>query len=139
MNNPILENYNNTGFEHGLGVIINKNPEHLDLAEGVALNGLIDTIHKVTIEKSVMFGHDTMILTGSHDYNELGEDRKKLGGGGPVTIREGAWIASRAIIIGPCEIGAHAVIGAGAVVSKDIPAYQVWAGNPVKFIKEIPH
>ena len=110
-----------------------------DIAEGVTIAGLIDCIHKVTIEKDVFTGHDVFLLTGGHDYTKFGEERKKRGRGGPITIREGVWIASRAIIIGPCEIGKHSVIGAGSVVSKDIPAYQIWAGNPVQFIKEIPH
>lgn len=136
--NPILENYK-TDFEHGLGIIINKNPMHLELADGVALNGLVDCIHKVTIEKDAFFGHDTMLLTGGHDYTKFGTDRKYAGAGGPITIREGAWVCTRAILVGPCEIGQHSVIGAGSVVSKDIPAYEVWAGNPAQFIKEIPH
>lgn len=110
-----------------------------EIAEGVYVNGLVDCIHKVTIERNVFFGHDVMLLTGSHDYTVFGEERKKRGGGGPITIREGAWIATRAIILGPCEIGKHAVVGAGSVVTKDIEEYTVVAGNPAKIIKIIPH
>lgn len=110
-----------------------------DIAEGVYVNGLVDCIHKVTIEKDAFFGHDVMLLTGGHDYTKFGEERRRVGSGGPIYIEEGAWIASRATIIGPARIGKHAVVGAGSVVSKDIPAYQVWAGNPVRFIKDIPH
>lgn len=110
-----------------------------DIAEGVTIAGVIDCIHKVTIEKDVFTGHDVMLLTGGHDYTLFGEDRKRVGAGGPITVREGVWIASRATIIGPCEIGKHSVIGAGAVVSKDIPEYQVWGGNPARFIKDIEH
>lgn len=133
---PILENYK-TEFQHGLGIIINKNPDHLDLAEGVILNGLVDTIHKVTIEKDAFFGHDTMLLTGGHDYTKFGEERKLSTAGGAITIKEGAWICARAILVGPCTIGKHSVVGAGSVVSKDIPDYEVWAGSPARFIKKI--
>lgn len=110
------------------------------IADNVHVNGIVDCIHKITIEKDVFFGHDVMLITGSHDYNKFGEDRKKQGGGGPITIREGAWIATRALICGPCEIGKHAVVGAGSVlIGKNVPEYQLWGGNPCRFIKIIPH
>lgn len=126
-------------YKYGLGIIFNENPDNLDVAEGVALDGIVDCIHKVTIEKDVFFGHETKIFTGSHDYTKFGEERKGSSAGGPVIIKEGAWIASCAILIGPCTIGEHSVIGAGSVVAKDIPPYQLWVGNPARFIKEIPH
>lgn len=109
------------------------------IAEGVYVNGLVDCIHKITIEKDVFFGHDVMLLTGSHDYHSFGQERKERGGGGAITIHEGVWVATRAIIIGPCEIGKHSVIGAGAVVTGDIPEYELWIGNPARKIKIIPH
>ncbi len=110
-----------------------------EIADGVYVNGIVDCIHKITIEKDVFFGHDVMLLTGGHDYTKFGEERKKIGAGGPITIHEGAWIASRAIVLGPCEIGKHAVIGAGSVVTHNIPDYEVWAGNPIRFIKYLKH
>lgn len=128
-----------TEFQYGLGIIINDNPDHLDIAEGVSLDGLVDLIHPIKIEKDAFFGHDITLLTGSHDPNKFGQERKGSNGGGPIIIEEGAWICSKAIIIGPCIIGKHAVVGAGAVVSKDVPPYQLWVGNPAKFVKEYEH
>jgi acetyltransferase-like isoleucine patch superfamily enzyme len=111
------------------------------IAEGVYLNGFIDCIWQVTIEKDVFSGHDITILTGSHDYTKFGKERINSGaeGGGAVYIEEGVWLCSKCIIIGPCRIGKHSVIGAGSVVTKNVPAYQVWAGAPARFIKGIPH
>lgn len=106
-----------------------------EIAEGVTINGMIDCIYKVTIEKDVFSGHDIMILTGGHDGNRFNEERKLMTVGGPVTIREGVWIGTRAIIVGPCEIGKHAVIGAGAVVVNDIPPYALAVGVPAKVVK----
>ena len=106
-----------------------------DIAPGVIVNGLIDCIHKITLRKDVFFGHDTMLLTGAHDPEKFGEERKRSNGGGPITIEEGAWIASRAIVLGPCTIGQHAVVAAGAVVTRDVEAYTMVAGNPAKVIK----
>lgn len=110
-----------------------------EIAPNVYVNGIVDCIHKIKIERDVFFGHDVKLLTGSHDYTKFGEERKKAGGGGPITIHEGAWIATGAIVIGPCEIGKHAVIGAGSVVTHDIPEYAVAVGVPAKVIKHIPH
>ncbi|MDD2305486.1 MAG: DapH/DapD/GlmU-related protein [Prolixibacteraceae bacterium] len=50
-------------------------------------------------------------------------------------INEGAWIGSKAIILPGVEIGAYAVVGAGAVVTKNVEPYTLVGGNPAKFIK----
>lgn len=107
--------------------------------ESVAINGTLDCIGQIIIEKDVFSGHDIMILTGGHDYETFGEERKRRGRPGDIHIKEGAWLASRCIILGGVTIGKHAVIGAGSVVTRDVPDYQLWAGNPAHFIKEIPH
>mgnify|MGYP001615035288 CR=1 FL=1 len=110
-----------------------------DIAEGVSINGLIDCKNKVTIEKDVFAGHDIMILTGTHDYRVFGEARRLSTITKPVHIKEGAWLGTRCIILPGVTIGEHAVIGAGAIVTKDILAYEVWAGSPARKIKDIPH
>lgn len=110
-----------------------------DIAEGVHFSGIIDCIDKVTIEKDAFSGHNVMILTGGHDYNLFGEDRKRSVTRAPIHIKEGAWIGSRAIVLAGVTVGKHAVVGAGSVVTKDIPDYQVWAGVPAKFMREIEH
>jgi acetyltransferase-like isoleucine patch superfamily enzyme len=110
-----------------------------DIAKGVGISGLIDCIDKVTIEKHAFSGHDVMILTGAHDYTKFGEERKTRGGGGPVHIKEGAWLASRCIILGGVTVGKHAVVCAGAVVTKDVPDYAMVGGVPAQVIKYIKH
>lgn len=53
------------------------------------------------------------------------------------TIGTGVWIGLRAVILPQCRrIGDHAVIGAGAVVTRDVPAGAVVAGNPARIIGE---
>lgn len=53
----------------------------------------------------------------------------------PITIEDDVWIGRRAIILPGVTIGEGAVIGAGAVVAKDIPPYSIAVGNPVRVIK----
>lgn len=104
-----------------------------------SLDAMIDCIHKVTIEADVFSGHDVMILTGSHDPTAFGPARKVTAGGGPVHIKEGAWLCTRSIIVGPVTIGAHAVVAAGAVVVDDVPDYALVAGVPARVVKVYPH
>ncbi len=94
---------------------------------------------KVYVGEYAFIAHRVMILTGTHDYNEFDEKRQQFSPleGRDVYIGRGAWIASGAIIVGPCHIGDHSVVAAGAVVTKDVPPYSVVAGNPAKVIKMI--
>lgn len=54
---------------------------------------------------------------------------------GGVRICRNAFIGSHSIICNSVTIGEGAVVGAGSVVTKDIPSYEIWGGNPAKFIK----
>jgi acetyltransferase-like isoleucine patch superfamily enzyme len=53
----------------------------------------------------------------------------------PIIIKKGSWIGAKAIILKGVTIGEGAVVGAGSVVTKDVPDYAVVAGNPAKVIK----
>lgn len=55
----------------------------------------------------------------------------------PVTIKDGAFIGAHCIILKGITIGRNSVIGAGSVVTKNVPDNQIWAGNPAKFIRNI--
>jgi acetyltransferase-like isoleucine patch superfamily enzyme len=91
----------------------------------------------VTIEDDVFFGHNCMVLTGTHDYREEGVARQTAvpQSGRDVVVGAGAWIGSGAIILGPCRIGAHAVVAAGSVVTDDIPARSIAAGAPARVVR----
>jgi acetyltransferase-like isoleucine patch superfamily enzyme len=88
-------------------------------------NVLINTIGGcVEIGDYVFFGHDVMLLTGTHDFTVTGRQRQppRQTLDRSIVIEEGVWIASRSVIIGPCRIGANAVIGCGCVIDFDVPA-----------------
>lgn len=55
----------------------------------------------------------------------------------PIIIEEGAFVGAGAFILKGVRIGKHSIIGAGSVVTKDVPDFEVWGGNPAKFIKKI--
>lgn len=106
------------------------------IADGVSFSGLIDCIDFVEIDKDVFTGHNVKLLTGGHDYTKYGEERKASTKKGAIHIKEGVWIGSFAIILGGVTIGKHSVVGAGSVVTKDVPEYTLVAGNPARIIKQ---
>jgi maltose O-acetyltransferase len=53
----------------------------------------------------------------------------------PVVIGDDVWIGGQVIILPGVKVGSHSIIGAGSVVTKDVPQYAVVGGNPAKVIK----
>ena len=70
--------------------------------------------------------------------NWMGRTDARLGNVKGPTIRRGARIGGGAIICPQVEIGEDAFVGAGAVVTKDVPARTVVVGNPARFLREVP-
>jgi len=93
----------------------------------------------ITVEAGAFFGHGVSLLTGTHDIDRLGADRRDAipREGRDIVVAERAWIASNATIIGPCRIGRHAVVAAGAVVTGDVDDYAVVAGVPARPVRVI--
>lgn len=93
----------------------------------------------IHIRRDAFFGHDVMVLTGRHDVTKFGRERQLAvpREGFDVVVEEGAWVASRAILIGPCTIGEHAVVAAGSVVTSSVPAYSIAAGSPARVIGDV--
>lgn len=88
----------------------------------------------IHVGDNVSIGPEATILTLGHDpRSPLFEDK-----GGPVTIGDRAWIGYRAVILPGVEIGEGAVVGAGAVVTRNVPPYTIVAGNPAVKIGDRP-
>jgi maltose O-acetyltransferase len=103
----------------------------------IGWGSIIDCAAQVTIGDNTFFGHRVMILTGTHDYMKFGEERRDTIGARPVTIGNGVWIASGAIICPGVTIGDNAVVGAGSVVMKNVLPYTMVAGNPAIKIRKL--
>jgi acetyltransferase-like isoleucine patch superfamily enzyme len=58
--------------------------------------------------------------------------------GEPVIISDHVWIGANSVILKGVTIGEGAIVGAGSVVTKDVPPYTIVAGNPARIIREIP-
>lgn len=99
------------------------------------MNALLDCLGPIVIEDDVFFGHDVMLLTSGHNTRVTGIARQCQSTAGPITIRTGAWLASRVTVLPGVTIGAHAVVGAGSVVTRDVPPREFWAGVPAQFVE----
>ncbi|MBB5183109.1 acyltransferase [Catenisphaera adipataccumulans] len=95
-------------------------------------NALFMARGTITIEDDVQIAANVSILSNNHDFY----DRQILLCK-PVIIRKGAWIGANAVILPGVEIGRHAIVGAGSVVTKDVPDGAVVAGNPAHVIKQL--
>jgi acetyltransferase-like isoleucine patch superfamily enzyme len=94
----------------------------------------------ITVGDYAFFGHNVSVLTGTHDWTRFGAERQSAvpDSGRDVVIEEGVWVSSNAVIVAPCRIGAHAVVGVGALVLGDVDPYTIVAGNPARVLRTIP-
>ena len=90
----------------------------------------------LTIGDNVMMGPEVTILTSNHKFDRLDIPMRHQGMSiEPVTIGNDVWIGMRSIILPGVNIGDKVIIGAGAVVTKDIPNNAIVGGVPAKIIK----
>lgn len=91
----------------------------------------------ITIDNDAHIASGVRILT--HRLDTTNPDREDIHFiEGHIEIGEHAFIGSGTIITGDVKIGKGAIIGAGSVVTKSVGEYEIWAGNPAKFIKSRP-
>lgn len=87
---------------------------------------------RIQIGDFVCINDGSKLLSATHDLQDpLWQHIKK-----PIIIEDYAWIATNSLILPGVHIGKGAVVGAGAVVSKDVPAYGIVAGNPAQIMKK---
>lgn len=87
----------------------------------------------IRIGSHAMMGPGVLAITDNHRAVGSGFDGYHVGN---IVIGIRAWIGARAVLLQGVTIGEGAIVGAGAVVTKDIPAYTVAAGNPCRVVKE---
>jgi acetyltransferase-like isoleucine patch superfamily enzyme len=115
--------------------------ERVHVAETAVVNdALLNTVSgSITVAPDAFFGHRVCVLTGTHDIAHRGLERQRAvpDEGRDVHVEEGAWVGSGAILIGPCRIGAHAVVAAGAVVTGDVAPETIVAGVPARPVRSL--
>lgn len=132
----ILGTYNDKVFiQHGIHFDFGFNTHFLGMAY-INFNVTILDTSPVTIGDRCFIAPGVVISCAAHPVNSeqrgLGMEISK-----PITIGEGVWIGANATVCGGVLIGDHSVIGAGAVVLKDVPDDCVAAGVPAHVIRKI--
>lgn len=111
---------------------------HIEIGEGFYANTgcvMLD-VGRITIGDNVLFGPNVSLYTAGHPIHP--ESRKSgYEYGIPIKIGDNVWIGGSCVILPGVTIGNNVVIGAGSVVTKDIPDNVCAAGNPCRVIREI--
>ena len=87
------------------------------------------------IADDVMIGPNVNIITAGHPVQP--SQRRAVTIGKPIAIERNVWIAAGATVIGGVTIGENAVVAAGSVVTKDVPANTLVGGNPARVIRSV--
>jgi len=129
--------------------VLKKMGEHTNIADGVTITcpmkvsvGSRVSIHEytfigsageVTIGDGVMIGTDCSIISDAHNFSERSVPMRKQGHTAkPVIIGNDVWLGCKVTVLGGVKINDGAIIGAGSVVTKDIPPYAIAMGVPCR-------
>ncbi|MDR2429103.1 MAG: sugar O-acetyltransferase [Candidatus Margulisbacteria bacterium] len=154
----ILRRFNQTGIENfrrrtkllqelfaraGKNIYIEP-PFHCDYGAQISVgdnfyanvNCVILDVCAVTIGSDVFLGPNVGIYTAAHPL-DAAVRAERLEYGSPINIGDGGWLGGGVSVLPGVTIGANAVIGAGSVVTKNIPANVVAAGNPCRVLRRL--
>ena len=103
----------------------------------------VDTSHTdmIIIEDSVSIASGSRLLCHQRDFSDycVGDDYMKLGYTvKPIHLKRGCLIGMESFVMPGVTVGDGAIIGAGSLVTKDIPAWTIATGRPAKVVKQIP-
>lgn len=128
-------------FENRIGENSRINPpiygaafDKIDIGKNVFINSnaLLMARGGIKIEDDVMLAANVQLLSNNHD-----EYQRNIVTCKQITIKRGAWIGAGASILPGVIIGKYAIVGAGSVVTKDVPDYAVVVGSPARIIKTL--
>jgi maltose O-acetyltransferase len=110
---------------------------NIELGERVFFNFncVVLDVCRVRIGSFTLFGPGVQVYTAMHPLDA--ERRRREEYGEPVEIGSDVWVGGGAIILPGVTIGSRAVIGAGSVVTRDVPAGVLVAGNPSRIVRDI--
>jgi acetyltransferase-like isoleucine patch superfamily enzyme len=96
---------------------------------------------RIMAAESIVIGDACMIAHGVYisdaDWHGIYDRAEPVGNTKPVVLEDNVWIGDSAIICKGVTIGENSIIGAGAVVTKNVPPNSIFAGNPAKLVKTL--
>ena len=126
------------GARVGEGVVIKpgvqvKYPWHLDLGDHcwIGESVWIDNLTTVRIGTQCCVSQGAYLCTGNHDWGEPGFGLIIA----PIQLCEGSWAGAKSVLTPGSVLGCYAVAAAGSVITGSVPDFQIYAGNPARFVK----
>lgn len=135
------------------GVLITEREKSLiSIGDNVFVGGntIIDCVEQIKIEDDVLISYGCLLVDSDNHSIHYGSRKKDLAdwrnGGGhdwsttitrPIHIGKGAWLGARVMILKGVTVGECAVVGAGSVVSNDVPPFTIVAGNPARVVRKL--
>ena len=126
------------GAQIGSGVVIKqevnvKYPWHLVVGDHcwIGEGAWIDSLTTVRLGSNVCVSQGAYLCTGNHDWKDPNFGLVVS----PIQVNDGAWVGARSILTPGVVLGEAAVAAAGSVVTRDIPAFEIHAGNPAVFAR----
>jgi maltose O-acetyltransferase len=124
------------GFMWVFSVVFNREGLRVGENSGWGVGCFINAGGGVTIGNNVLIGPKVVIHSLNHVYRDAGVLIRFQGHvAKPVVIEDDVWIGAGAVILPGVRVGRGAVVGAGSVVTKDVPAFGVVVGNPARFVR----
>lgn len=111
----------------------------LSIGSGCVFNAgcFFDLEAPITIGDRVALGHQVLLLTSTHQIGPAEQRASYELLRAPVSIGDGAWLGSRCMVLPGVQIGSGAVVAAGAVVNRDVPAGLLVAGVPARPVRSL--
>jgi acetyltransferase-like isoleucine patch superfamily enzyme len=135
----------NDGIRIGNGVFVGRNTilscknGDITLEDGVNIgfNCEVFSASSVRVGPRALLAAYTYLVGGDHDFNQVGvtvleQGRSSRG----IDVGEGAWLGAGVKVLDGCRVGAHAIVGTGAVVNRSVPDYAVAAGVPARVLRD---
>ncbi len=124
----------------GKGVLLEKGAtlaSSIEIGDNSGIGQQCVLANKVIIGNNVMMAREVIIGLGEHHYSSIDKPMNEQGAKAyvPVIIEDDVWIGARAIILSGVHVHKGSIIGAGAVVTKDVPEYAIVGGVPARIIK----
>ena len=111
-----------------------KYPWRLHLGENawIGEGAWLDSLEQISIGANACVSQGAYLCTGNHDWSDTAFGLIVK----PITVEDGAWIGARAVLLPGVVVGSHAVVAAGAVMSKNADAWTIYSGNPARAVKK---
>lgn len=118
-----------------------ENPKNIQIGDNawISKNVALYANSGIIIGDDVIIAKDVSIISGDHGHSDKSKKINQQGmrkDAQPIIIGNDVWIGEKAVILKMVKVGDGCVIGAGSIVTKDVPPYSVVAGNPAKIIKQ---